>query len=164
MLSMGFQNLEYTHEQILYQGSTMHGFVINSAHVTSEIFGEEAVVVNFVTGKYFAMSGSGPAIWKLFESPISADEVIDEFRKLDGMTATELDQVRDFINALQREKLIVETDDSSSQYASAGNITVAAGGFQTPVLEIHDDLQELIVLDPIHDADPERGWPVTRRE
>jgi hypothetical protein len=34
--------------------------------------------------------------------------------------------------------------------------------FVRPEMEIHTDLQELIVLDPIHDVDPGGGWPLRR--
>ena len=32
--------------------------------------------------------------------------------------------------------------------------------YQTPVIEVFDDLAELIMIDPLHEVDAERGWPV----
>jgi hypothetical protein len=36
----------------------------------------------------------------------------------------------------------------------------AAGEYRSPAIERFDDLEELLVLDPIHEVD-EAGWPVT---
>jgi hypothetical protein len=36
---------------------------------------------------------------------------------------------------------------------------VAKKPFTDPVIEIYTDLQDLLLLDPIHDVD-DRGWPV----
>ncbi len=141
----------------------MTSFVINTAHVTSEIFGEEAVVVNFMTGKYFGMTGSAPAIWKLFKTPASYDDVMVALTNGSvRMSEEETGQVKAFIDALLQEELIVDAGTTEYKYngVQSAPIIAALNAFETPVLEVFDDLQELIVLDPIHDTDPERGWPV----
>ena len=38
-----------------------------------------------------------------------------------------------------------------------------ANGYQPPVLETYADLQDILLLDPVHDVD-ETGWPKTRAE
>ena len=35
----------------------------------------------------------------------------------------------------------------------------ASSKYQGFLFEKHSDLDELLVLDPIHDVDPEKGWP-----
>ena len=34
--------------------------------------------------------------------------------------------------------------------------------FSTPVLETYTDMQDLLTLDPIHDVDPQQGWPIQK--
>lgn len=138
----------------------MQRFVINTAHVSSEIFGEEAVVVNFMTGKYFGMTGSAPVIWQLFETPITRDDVIDKLTGLKGQTNEFIEHVQSFIDVLLQENLIIDSGISNFDKLQSITVTIDHDDLQIPVLEIYDDLQELIVLDPVHDADPERGWPV----
>lgn len=74
-------------------------------------------------------------------------------------------EIEYFFNALINEKLIVEYDSDKDRYATnpvqPGNNN--SRNYEAPKLEIYDDLQELIILDPIHDADPERGWPAQQR-
>jgi hypothetical protein len=138
----------------------MRKFIINTDHVSSEIFGEEAVVVNFMTGKYFGMTGSAPVIWQLFETPITRDDVIDKLTGLKGQTNEFIENVQSFINILLQENLIIESGISNFEKLQSKTVTINPNDLQIPCLEIYDDLQELIVLDPVHDADPERGWPV----
>jgi hypothetical protein len=138
----------------------MQRFVINTAHVSSEIFGDEAVVVNFMTGKYFGMTGSAPVIWKLFETPVSYDDVTGMLDGLNGQTEEIIGQVKTFIDTLLQENLVIDAGVTNPDNTQSTTVKIDTDKWQAPILEIYDDLQELIVLDPIHDADPERGWPV----
>jgi len=36
--------------------------------------------------------------------------------------------------------------------------------FTNPTLEIYDDLQAMIMLDPVHDVDIQKGWPHKKEE
>lgn len=142
----------------------MQKYVINTAHVSSEIFGEEAVVVNFMTGKYFGMTGSAPEIWKLFESPVSCDDIMTVCSGTNGVSDNIRQQIQDFIDILIREDLIIDAGNSGLENTPAEMLTINPELLQRPpAIEVFDDLQELIVLDPIHDADPERGWPAQQR-
>jgi hypothetical protein len=37
------------------------------------------------------------------------------------------------------------------------------GEYQGFSFERHDDMDDLLTLDPIHDVDPQEGWPKIRR-
>lgn len=142
----------------------MQKLVINTEQVSSEIFGEEAVVVNFMTGKYFGMTGSAPVIWQLFETPVTRDDVINSLKGLHGKTDELIEQVKTFIDVLLQENLIIYAGELPGENSHSKAIILNPDILKLPpVIEIFDDLQELIVLDPIHDADPERGWPAQQR-
>lgn len=142
----------------------MQKLVINTEQVSSEIFGEEAVVVNFMTGKYFGMTGSAPVIWQLFETPVTRDDVINSLKGLHGKTDELIEQVKTFIDVLLQENLIINAGELPGENSHSKAIILNPDILKLPpVIEIFDDLQELIVLDPIHDADPERGWPAQQR-
>ena len=84
----------------------MEKYLINHNQVSGEVFDNEAVVVNFMTGKYFGMSGSGPDIWKLFESPVSVNDVIAILKgNYSGITEAQIQEVRNFFQALLNEGL-----------------------------------------------------------
>ena len=141
----------------------MEKYCINFKEVSSESFENEAVVVNFMTGKYFGMTGSGPVIWEAFETPASQEDVITLLEQnYPGISKDQVNEVICFIHDLLQEKLLV-TAESGCNGTPVKLQPDDAGDFLSPKLEIYDDLQELIILDPIHDADPERGWPAQQR-
>lgn len=136
----------------------MEYFVINSSHISCEIFDKEAVVVNFITGKYFGITGSGPDIWRIFENPCTVEQLTGLLKS--AYTDIKDEQISDvtaFIDSLLKEGLLIAVDKCED---ISINLPVdITGKFLEPVLDVYDDLQELIVLDPVHEIDPERGWP-----
>ena len=51
-------------------------YVQNIESVTSETFEAETVLINFVSGVYFSLSGSAPLIWRLLKTPTSFDVIL----------------------------------------------------------------------------------------
>lgn len=136
----------------------MKYLVVNSSHVSFEIFDKEAVVVNFITGKYFGITGSGPDIWRVFENPCTIEQLTGLLKSVyTNITDRQIKNVIAFIDSLVKERLLV-TVDKCENISIKLSVDIT-GEFLEPAIDIYDDLQELIVLDPVHDADPERGWP-----
>ena len=52
------------------------GYLQNTESVTSEIFNEDTVVINFLTGTYFSLRGSAPHVWALLQTPTSLEEIL----------------------------------------------------------------------------------------
>jgi hypothetical protein len=61
-----------------------------------------------------------------------------------------------FLAELRDEDLLVETDAAGQPPAANGRPPSEA--FQPPVLEKYTDMQDLVVLDPVHEVDAV-GWP-----
>jgi len=72
-----------------------------------------------------------------------------------------------FLNQLQQEELVIVIDDKltdsplpqnwKNQIMTNGSKTV----FNAPVLNKYTDMQDLLILDPIHEVDA-TGWPSTK--
>jgi hypothetical protein len=60
------------------------------------------------------------------------------------------------IEALAAEKLIVPAPAGENTAEAA---SWAFAGFS---LESFSDLEDILGLDPIHEADPDKGWPAAR--
>ncbi len=71
--------------------------------------------------------------------------------------------VGQFLDELKQEALIIPTTEPLAQSRTgttaelAGN-TVWEKSFEAPILHKFTDMQELLLLDPIHEVD-ETGWP-----
>lgn len=136
---------------------------MNEPNVVFEAFDEEIVLVNLDTGNYYSLSGTAPSIWIDLADGFSLDEVTKRVQfhhtgepKVIGAA------VAAFVDRLVNEQMLVEAVDRQVRSPSA---SVEAPGkqtpFQLPVIESFTDMQDLLMLDPIHDVDP-TGWPVAK--
>jgi hypothetical protein len=133
-------------------------FRINSPQVTHETIDGEVVIINLETGSYFSMTGSGAAMWALLGAGASATEVVAE---LSGQFAAPAQEIRDSVDTivatLQAEHLIVPDASRQARVESTAYAN-GNGPFVAPTLQKYTDMQDLLLLDPIHDTADE-GWP-----
>lgn len=123
--------------------------------VVSEIFDGEAVIANYQSGLYYSISPSGSLIWQALGCGLTPSQIV---RWLSAHFAGQADldaAVTAFVDRLVAEGLVAE----AAATADAAALPVLQGAtFETPTLERFDDLQELLLLDPVHDVDT-TGWP-----
>jgi hypothetical protein len=97
---------------------------------------------------------------------IIADRVSDGYGIAPDVALTD---VGAFMEALVSERLAVDgTDGTDGTDDGAGSATVfevrsGDRGYIAPVLQRYDDLEDLLLLDPIHEVD-DAGWPVARTD
>ena len=74
--------------------------------------------------------------------------------------ATIRTDVNELPEKLRDAGLIAPDPDGRQASAEQGSVPAppAAGAYETPILERYTDMQEYLLIDPIHGVD-ERGWP-----
>jgi Coenzyme PQQ synthesis protein D (PqqD) len=123
-------------------------FSASGPEVIFENFGDEMVVANLASGFFYSLDGSGADIWNALVAGHSGRQFIAASRAdADGAAA-----VARFIAELRNEGLLAE----GAGPTKPGAISVAA--FALPSIQKFDDLQGLLLVDPIHEASP-AGWP-----
>ena len=144
---------------------TNQRFRINNPTVTHEIIDGEAVIINLDSGNYYSLVESGSLIWALVDKGASASEVQDLIGQTYQGDATDIDRgVQELLTQLQQENLIVPVDEAPAvDLTELNQILPANNGaekspFNPPQLNKYSDMQELLLLDPIHYVD-EAGWP-----
>ena len=134
-------------------------FKIKGPPVIHQTLDGEVIVVNLDTGSYYSLDGVAAEIWAAVERDLTIDEAVAEAADHHGTSAHVAEPaVNRFLAELAREELIVTVNGSKPIEALATADGVARGSFPEPVLNKYTDMQELLVLDPIHEVD-ERGWP-----
>jgi len=130
---------------------------LTSQDIICEEFDSEIVILNLSTGHYFALNSSASillngllrgitpeAMLSLVSARFTAEEVNAFFRELMAheLVAADLSQTPVPLDQTFRKafQLLLEK----------------------PSLEIHSDLADLIIADPIHDSDEKSGWPVRK--
>lgn len=137
---------------------------VNSPQVIGEVVNDEAVIVNLHSGFYYSTMGAGGRVWQMVARGASFAEMLESLStQYDGDTAAIAEALARLIAELQEEELISVAppgdrpderwDDGATSPAPAPRLP-----FKAPVLEKFTDMENLLLLDPIHEAD-EIGWP-----
>lgn len=146
-------------------------FCINSSKITHETIDGEVVIVNLGSGSYYSLDGAGASIWRCIVDRASFEEIVaDISHRFDGEAEGISSGVKRLIEELQAEGLILN-DPTENQTDAPQEKAVPSGQpgkslkaqFIPPLLHKYTDMQDLLLLDPIHDVD-EAGWPTVKPE
>lgn len=125
--------------------------------LVSKQFDDEVVLANYQSGIYYNLDGTGAQIWLGLQAGKSVDELIRLFVASTGGDAAAIAQeVRSFVDNLLAEGIILPGDPELPRQDWA---PATSGTFVTPALQRYDDLRDLLLMDPVHDAG-EAGWPL----
>ena len=140
-------------------------FRVNTPMVTHETIDGEAVIINLDSGNYYSLVEVGSLIWDMVGKGASASEVQNLVLQTYRGDAPDIDRgVQELLAQLQQENLIVPIDGAGPgdlfqlTQAKLGNNSREKPSFNAPLLHKYSDMQELLLLDPIHDVD-DTGWP-----
>jgi hypothetical protein len=135
------------------------GYRVNATHVVSDVFEDgEAAVIDLRTGAYFSLNPTAALLWPLLvEGSTTESLVAHADASTDGGPEVG-PAVESFVAALVTEGLVEEVADVDESPPPADG--TPRQQFVPPELQRFDDLQELLLLDPIHDV-TDQGWPHT---
>jgi Coenzyme PQQ synthesis protein D (PqqD) len=134
---------------------------VNSPQVISETVGGETIIVNLASGHYFSLQGTAPDIWNGIERGDDAASIVHQLEQRyettgdDDIGAAVNKLLDDFVAA---ELIIVDgngTDSTTPPPLQTGGDRIP---FVAPSFTTFTDMQDIILLDPVHEVDT-RGWP-----
>lgn len=139
-------------------------YQVNPANVVHDIFDDgEAAIIDLRTGTYFSLNTSAALLWPALVNGTTVSNLVAFAVAAAGESHRAVIDVAvpAFVQALQAEGL-VESVDATNPTAADLPADVPAPGevtwFEAPTFERFDDLQDLLLLDPIHDVS-DAGWP-----
>lgn len=140
-------------------------FRINSPKVIHETIDGETVIVNLDSGNYYSLDTVGADIWDAIGKGIAVDYIIEDISSRYNGKQEEIDStIRQFIDDLLQEALIsqLKADDAGSNevhnHPVKNTPSDTLPDFKAPSLQKYSDMQDLLLLDPIHEVD-DTGWP-----
>lgn len=136
-------------------------FRVNSPNVVDEVFDDEVVVVNLESGRYFCLQRTAARLWTLLAAGASTDEAVAAFAAQFTTPAAEIAEAVSALVGTLLENQLVVADPSRSFLAPATVVPSSAEPFDLPALQIFTDMQDLLLLDPIHEVDA-AGWPAAK--
>lgn len=141
-------------------------FIINAPSVVSEIIDGEVVIMNLKSGNYHSSLGIGAVVWAWIEERKSV-------REIERLTSLRYDACAEEITVtlkayfdrlvdedLVREVAVEDPDRANAQDYNAYTPPTKER-YETPELCTYTDMQDLLLLDPIHDVG-DAGWPKPR--
>jgi hypothetical protein len=133
---------------------------VNSPQVINETIDGEAIMINLATGSYYSLDRVGGDVWSLLEAALPVDDIVAELSRRYEATEDDIRRgVDDLLERLWGEELVLPCDDAEPVRAVSPQSTPAERSpFRAPKLEKFTDMQDLILLDPVHEVDS-RGWP-----
>ena len=136
---------------------------VNTPHVISETVGGETIIVNLARGHYFSLQGSAVEVWQGLERGEAAETIVLELEHRYEAGNGEIEAaVKKLLEDFADAELIVEDANGNGNGAGGGALPSQDVGervpFVPPGFATFTDMQDIILLDPVHEVDT-RGWP-----
>ncbi|MBN2083946.1 MAG: PqqD family protein [Anaerolineales bacterium] len=152
--------MEQEREQIIFR--------INTPRVVYQTIDNETIIIDFDNGAYFSAEGVGAEIWEGLAKGIPVGQIQRAVAQRYAGEEREIQSgVGQFIASLQRESLILHREGASADPGPIPDKGIADAGsrpaFLPPQLRKYTDMQDLLLLDPIHEVD-NQGWPIAKDE
>jgi hypothetical protein len=131
-----------------------------------ERFGDETVILNLDSGSYYSAQGIGTVIWSLVSDGASEAAILQHMRAEYTGNGDEIaSATAKFLDQLVTESLVEPdniVDGGGEQAPTMAKAPNKSNAFSLPLLQKYTDMEEMLLLDPIHEVD-EHGWPSARR-
>lgn len=135
----------------------MAAWVIDREAVSSDFLEGEVVAIHLGTGIYYSLRGPAAVLWQALAQPADAVQLGTILAAQFGVTPAQAEQDATlFLFRLEAEGLVRPA--ASGGPPAAVPVAAAVLPYAPPQLERFSDLQDLLLLDPIHDVGAE-GWP-----
>jgi coenzyme PQQ synthesis protein D (PqqD) len=139
---------------------TANAYRFNRDTFAFECFDEEVVVLDLVEGVYYAFGGAAVVAWPYIiaqhPEPVIASTLATSY----GVGLDELTRdLTEFVERLVSEKILLAAPKNISELDRSRLDSL--GEYEGFIFERHAEMEDLLTLDPIHDVDPEMGWPNT---
>ena len=131
---------------------------LTNPQVMHETIEGETIIIDLSTGTYFSLRGSGPAIWNALVGGADTESVRASLERVyEGAPGEIAGALDSFLVQLEREGLIAPGAATAAPGLAPEHVPSKIP-FEPPQLETYEDLQDIILLDPVHMVD-DAGWP-----
>jgi hypothetical protein len=122
-------------------------------------FDNEVVVLNLVSGIYFSLRDLAAAVWRDLSAGHSVGSLISGISRVDEQVAT---TTAALIEKFEQTGLMRRASPRPLETDEPESVALVRMGEARLTVESFEDMKDLILSDPIHDADEKMGWPALR--
>jgi hypothetical protein len=138
---------------------------VNLPHVVHETIDGETILIHMGTGTYYSLEGAGAEVWALLAVGVPGEEVVRRMRLRHEADAALVERtVGALMDELIQEELLTLGQSAPAPVDRPGEThgvaePPAEAPFVAPVLHKYTDMQEFMLVDPLHDVEADAGWP-----
>lgn len=137
-------------------------YAVANANIAHQRVDDEVIVINLLTGAYFSLRTAAADAWDLLIGGTASAEVGATVAARYAVDANQVgSDLAAFVATLVAEGLLGE--GAPAQAAPALPAVPPGATYTGIALEKFDDMEELLLLDPIHEVD-DAGWPIVATE
>ncbi|MEZ5831261.1 MAG: hypothetical protein R3D05_08765 [Dongiaceae bacterium] len=134
---------------------------IAEPHSVAQDFEGEIVALNLANGTYYSLRDLGAVIWR----DLAAGHPVERLAAIAGESAVGAQPVLDFAAKATTEGLMRPASGAASPSEVPQLMAALAGGGALDLtFEVFVDMQTLILLDPVHEVDETKGWPIQPKD
>lgn len=139
-------------------------FDINGPQVVADFVDGEVVAVNLETGTYFALYGLSALVWEALTQGATPREILDALAPDPQERQIALIEFMEFFSVLKGHHLLRARQDDRAVVNMELLLDPLQGRPWEPLrVFAHSDLQDILLLDPVHDTS-DAGWPEARED
>lgn len=133
-------------------------YSINSPRIIYENVDNEILIIDTLTGSYFSLKETGSQIWQLIAKNNNNHEIVQHLSPSPEANSNQISEdVQFFFQDLLDNNLIIPLE-KADQNSENQELSESKIPYVSPKLNKFTDMQDLLLIDPIHDVDQE-GWP-----
>ena len=130
--------------------------------VVHETIDGEVILIQLETGNYYSLGGSGSRIWALLQDGVPSGGIAERLRASYDAPAGQVEEAVERLTAeLVAEGLLERDGDGPPAADRPVDDPAGRAPFVDPSLEKYTDMQDFLLVDPIHEVS-DAGWPHTQ--
>ena len=134
-------------------------YALNQPPVVGEVIDGEVMVINLDTGVYYSVTGAGAAVWPMLVGGATRLEISERVARHYGADPAAVERdLGTFIARLADEAILCPRPDEVAAGLSDTVEAWPAATYSGFGFERYDDMQALLVIDPVHEVG-DFGWP-----
>jgi hypothetical protein len=132
---------------------------VDTHRAAHESLAGETIVIDTISGRLLMITGFGSALWDGLVEGVDLERLFEEVGRHYGADAT--DAVVAFVDTLRSHEFLVDGAEPLEDQAGSGPGLLGTwpDEFVRPTIETYDEIAEIMTMDPIHEVDPDLGWP-----
>lgn len=136
-------------------------YQLNAEKMFYDVADGIAVVIDFTTGVYYGMDALSSAVFDALMAGAGDEAVVNALRQLPGCPEDVDALYSAFVQKMLDRQMIL--GDGEGGECAPFDPAVVGESFQLNC-EDFSEVRDLLLADPVHDVEPEMGWPFLKED